>query len=395
MTSTKINGLISFASNSPGVATGYGQQAEQLIERMLKSGLTVAAMSNYGHEGGVSELKMRTGKIPHYPRSFVGYSDDVLPAQHAHFKRGKPDMPSAIFTLYDAWVYQNPALKDIPMISWVPVDHLGIPPKVLEVIARDNVTPIAMAPNGSQLMDELGIENHYIPHGINTKIYKPTETVGEKTIREYLGLKDEFLVGMVAANKAAGQVHRKAFAENLLAFAQFQQKHKEAVLYMHTDPSKALGGFDLVKLLKTLGIPGDNVIFPDPLDLRFGVSQEHMAGLYSAFDVFLAPSLGEGFGVPTIEAQACGTRAIASNWTASKHMVSEDGWLVDGYPLWDEPQSTFWKVPSVPAIINALEQAYESPRGTSKKARDFALQFDADKIYKEKWEPFFRSYFAE
>ena len=70
MPTNKINGAISFASNSPGVSTGYGQQAEQLIERMLKSGLNVASMSKYGHEGDVTDLKLRTGKIKHYPRSF-------------------------------------------------------------------------------------------------------------------------------------------------------------------------------------------------------------------------------------------------------------------------------------------------------------------------------------
>lgn len=66
---------------------------------------------------------------------------------------------------------------------------------------------------------------------------------------------DAFLVGIVAANKANGQIHRKAFAENLLAFAIHLKKHPDSYLYIHTEPSKAYGGFDLAVLLKMTGIP--------------------------------------------------------------------------------------------------------------------------------------------
>jgi hypothetical protein len=51
MTYEQIDGLISFVSNTPGQATGYGQQGAQLVERMVRHGLKVAALSNYGLEG--------------------------------------------------------------------------------------------------------------------------------------------------------------------------------------------------------------------------------------------------------------------------------------------------------------------------------------------------------
>lgn len=391
---TKIKGAISFASNTPGVPTGYGQQAEQLIERMLKSGLTVASMSNYGNEGGIEDLKLRTGKIKHYPRSYAGYSDDVLPSFHKHFTDAHPDLKSAILTLYDVWVYRNPRLNEIPIISWTPIDHLGIPPAVEEHLRKENVTPIAMAPHGKELMDLAGIESIYIPHGINTKVYKHTEKIRGVPTREYLGIKDsDFLVGMVAANKANATIHRKAFVENLMAFGIFVKDNPDAILYIHTDPTRALGGFDLVRLFKIAGIPPENIILPDPLDTRFGLQQQDMAALYSAFDVLLAPSYGEGFGVPTVEAQSCGTRVIVSSWTASKDLVADGGLQVAGVPFWDEPQGQFWKIPVVASIVDALKKAHELDRGFNESARKFALEFDSDKIYAEKWEPFLRDYF--
>jgi glycosyltransferase involved in cell wall biosynthesis len=115
--------------------------------------------------------------------------------------------------------------------------------------------------------------------------------------------------------------------------------------------------------------------------------QADLAGLYSAMDVFLAPSYGEGFGLGTIEAQACGTRVIGSNWAATPDLVAEDGWLVDGQPMWDSGQDAIWQVPSIPSIVDALEQAYKADRGVSDVAVKFAKEFDVDTVFDKHWVP--------
>jgi glycosyltransferase involved in cell wall biosynthesis len=115
-----------------------------------------------------------------------------------------------------------------------------------------------------------------------------------------------------------------------------------------------------------------------------------MAGFYTAMNVLLSTSYGEGFGIPTIEAQACGTRVITSNYAASKDLASEDSWKIDGQPFWDEAQGSFFQIPSVNAIVKALNEAYEANRGKSDKAIAFAKQFDADKVWNENWVPFFK-----
>jgi len=43
-------------------------------------------------------------------------------------------------------------------------------------------------------------------------------------------------------------------------------------------------------------------------------SHEHLVALYNGAEAFIFPSLSEGFGWPVIEAQACGTPVIASNF---------------------------------------------------------------------------------
>jgi glycosyltransferase involved in cell wall biosynthesis len=217
---------------------------------------------------------------------------------------------------------------------------------------------------------------------------KPTYKLSNgKSARELIAPKNEFVVGMVAANKASGMVHRKAFSENIMAFSIFYKKYPDAVLYLHTDPMGRSGGWNLPSLLTSLGIPEDAVCFPDPNDYRFGLSHSDLAAFYTAFDVMLATSYGEGFGVPTMEAQACGTRVIGSNWAATPDLVSEDSWLVDGTPAWDSGQNAWWQTPNIPSIVKALEEAYAESREKSQIAIDFAKEFDVENVWKKYWLP--------
>jgi glycosyltransferase involved in cell wall biosynthesis len=393
MTYENLNGAVALASNTPGMPTGYGNQGKLLVERMLRHGLKVAALSNYGLEGIKSTLKIENTEIPHYPRGLTPYSTDVMPVWTKEFSQQHPDLKTVLFTLYDVWVYNNLKYDD-QIVSWVPLDHITLPPGVREFLVRENVTPITMSPHGQRQLEQMGIPSTYIPHGIDTKVYKPTDKFEGIPTREYMGIPDDaFLVGMVAANKANGQIHRKAFAENLLAFALHQKKYPDSYLYIHSEASKAYNGFALDVLIKMSGIPKEHVLFPDSYALRQGFTEEQMAAFYSAFDVLLSTSYGEGFGIPTVEAQACGTRVITSNFAASQDLASEDSWKVDGQAFWDEAQGSYFMIPSVNGIVKALSDSYNAERGESKVAREFASQFDVETVWNWRWMPFLRGLF--
>jgi glycosyltransferase involved in cell wall biosynthesis len=103
-------------------------------------------------------------------------------------------------------------------------------------------------------------------------------------------------------------------------------------------------------------------------------------------DVYLGISYGEGFGVGTVEAQACGTPVIVSDICASTELCG-DGWLVECQPLWDEAQKSWFSVPNIPQTVAALQAAYDRPRGKSQKAIDFAEGFGAEKVWQKYWQP--------
>jgi glycosyltransferase involved in cell wall biosynthesis len=58
---------------------------------------------------------------------------------------------------------------------------------------------------------------------------------------------------------------------------------------------------------------------------------EHLPLIYSLADVFVFPSLSEGFGLPPLEAMACGTPVVASNISSIPEVVGDAGILADPY----------------------------------------------------------------
>ena len=393
----KLKGVVSLASNTPGAPTGYGVQAEFLVRYMKRHGMNVGVLSNYGLEGAIGEHRTEFGAVPVFPKGVAPYSQDVLTVWHEFHRQSAPDLNHAIMTLYDVWVY-NGWKDDIPVISWVPLDHVTLPPGVAQFLRRENVTPVAMAPHGKRQLDNADISSVYIPHAVNTKVFQKTPKImgpdGMRPTRELLGVSDDtFLVAMVAANKANGILHRKAYDVNFMAFSAHLQSHPDSHLYVHADPSPNVGGFDLGVLARVCGIPPEKITFANRDKYRVGYSQAELAALYSAADVLLAPSYGEGFGVPTVEAQACGTRVIGSGWAATADLVAEDGWLVEGQPHWDHPQSAFFQVPLLASVVSALALA-DKERGFSAVSRKFALDFDEELVWTDYWMPFLRSYFA-
>lgn len=385
-----LKGTISWFSNSPTAPTGYGVQSDQVLKRFIRDGLDVAVLSNYGREGVVGSWDSGFGVVPEYARGADAYSQDVTAINHVHHRalveKAKGKQPDALITLYDVWILRSEKYKEINVASWTPIDHNPIPPLVLHWLQQPNVMPIAMSKWGQERMIAAGLDAEYVPHAVES-VFRPTFEIDGQATRKYMGIEDDqFLVGMNFANKASGAIHRKAIAEAFLAFSIFSKEHPKAILYLHTDMFGAFGGWKLPELLTACNIPQDKVIFCDQLRYRHGYSQAELAAFYTAMDVYLGISYGEGFGVGTIEAQACGTPVIVSNICASPELVG-DGWLVECQPLWDEAQKSWFSVPSIPQTVASLTEAYANGRGRSEKALLFAEAYDAEYVYQTHWLP--------
>ena len=347
---------ICWHSNFAGAGTGYGVQTAQVARQIKATGRPITLSNNYGTQGFITEWE----GIEVLPTGFHPYSADVLDA-HRKYAEEQTGKPTALVTLFDTWVFKDAKLPDIPLIaSWVPIDHTPTPPDVLEWCRRDNVLPIAMAKFGARMLDAAGIDHRYVPHGVDTKTFRPGATVDGATGRELLKIpEDAFVVGMIAANKGIAPM-RKAWGENLLALGQFMSAHDDVYVYMHTEKRGAQGGVDLVQLAGACGIPENRIVWTDQWAYYAGLPPFVLAGLMGAMDVNLAASRGEGFGVPVIEAAACGVPSIVSNFTAQPELVEGFGYIASVQPYWDALQTSWFATPLVHSVLEQLEHAYDT-----------------------------------
>jgi len=119
--------------------------------------------------------------------------------------------------------------------------------------------------------------------------------------------------------------------------------------------------------------PSDTVAFgqegvdrEDIVNLGY-VSREELRYVYENATLFAYPSLYEGFGLPPLEAAACGTPVVTSNVTAMPEVMGEAAEFVDPY--------------DINSIKRGLEVIHDSDRleELSKKGRDRSKQFTWDK----------------
>ncbi|MCB9913878.1 MAG: glycosyltransferase family 4 protein [Planctomycetes bacterium] len=65
------------------------------------------------------------------------------------------------------------------------------------------------------------------------------------------------------------------------------------------------------------------------VELRAEVGEAELARLYAQADLFLFPSLNEGFGLPPVEAMACETPVVTSCVTSTGEICADAAWLVE------------------------------------------------------------------
>jgi glycosyltransferase involved in cell wall biosynthesis len=365
-------------SNSPRVGTGYGVQTAEVVPRLQAAGHEVAVHSNWPQYAEMVTF----GEIPIFPNGADPYGNDIA---QAHAEEFRADWT---ITLYDTWTLERDRWP-ANVASWVPIDHQPVPPKVAEWCRK--VRPIAMSRFGQKMLRDQGIDSTYIPHSLDTSIFKPTEVTRSGTkARDAFGIPDDaFLISIFAANQG---VHppRKAWGQMFQALSVFLAAHPDAWVYLHTDRVGPNKGLDLDILGRAAGLPLERIRYVHRYAYGTNrITQADLAALYSMGDVMLASSMGEGFGIPVIEAQACGLPVIVSDFSAQPELC-ESGWLVKGQGWWDEAQSSWFFDPYVPSIVKNLEAAYAArgDNGLRERAVAFAAAYDSDLVFERYWLPF-------
>lgn len=113
---------------------------------------------------------------------------------------------------------------------------------------------------------------------------------------------------------------RKNTASLLRAYSRLVQRGAEHMLVLAA--RKGYQYRSIEKLVTELSLT-------DRLILLDFVPRQYLPYLYNLADLFVFPSLYEGFGLPVLEAMACGVPVIASNRTSLPEVVGDAGILVN------------------------------------------------------------------
>lgn len=360
---------------SPYRRTGYGVQTRLFAPLLRELGHTVAvAQMGDGHPADTR------GQFDGIPVIGPGPGTYGLP-RPADIRGALGGNPDVVIVLKDAWVLPPAQYRPWNTAVWCNVDTteaMGEPDRAF--FGQSGARPIAVSKHGLAMMRQAGLPGAaYVPHGIDTTFWAPA---GRGEARDLLGLpRGVFIAGINAMN--LGTVSRKAFYEQFAAFASFHMKLASgtARLLVHSAPEHP-EGMNLRRIAGRLGIT-DAVVF----GAHTNMTELQLRSWYRSLDVLLNATCGEGFGVPILEALACGVPVIGTDCTAMPEKIPQGaGWLVTGQRFWNEHHGACWTVPAIGQITAKLAHA-AAGRASPQICRATAEGYDAALIAREYWKP--------
>jgi glycosyltransferase involved in cell wall biosynthesis len=199
------------------------------------------------------------------------------------------------------------------------------------------------------------------PLGVDETFRPITSQETLKRICQKYGIKDPYILFV-------GRLEpRKNLPALLEAFCQLQRCGYDDIMLVLSGP-KDFGYKFIFKEVNRLRLE-KRVLFSGP------ISQEDLPVIMGGSKVFVYPALYEGFGLPVLEAMACGVPVVTSNTSSLPELVGNAGLLIDPFDV-ESLASGIRRLLSDSALYKELSQ-----RGIE-RARTFRWKQCAEKTYK-------------
>ena len=296
-----------------------------------------------------------------------------------------------ILTMKDPYVYSGNTLRGLCR-PWIPVVPLDTEP--MNIATKYQLAfatlPIAVTRGGQQMMKDEGIRALYAPHAIDTEFWTPGDKAAARA--ELQIPQHGFIAAFIGQNNS--NPSRKSLDQIVLSWHVFHEQHPDSLLFLHTSLSAKYGGINLEGMIKAIRLPENSFRATKQTDYDTGnIPAEHLRTIYRAADVLINPAMGGGFELCGVEAQACGTPVITSNFTGMRETVGV-GWKIvpgngTGELIWSA-LGAFRMQPSKKAILDALTLAYNSRDQAdtlSDAAHKFAQRYSKATVFDTHWKP--------
>ena len=301
---------------------GLGRYAAALAEALLAQGVSLTAFLNDSRGSHLrpplSELPTITAGLPRKRWR--------MRAAASYF--GGPSLDRALegVGLFHATEHLLPRLTRTPSVITIhdiaylrfPEHHLArnrwylraMMPRFLR--AADRVIAVSESTRRDVMrvyeLDAGKIE--VIPEGVDTRFRPDLETATVAAVRRRYGLPDRFILSVGTIEP------RKNLPTLLDAFASLRRRHSDVGLVIAGGKGWLYGSF--FERLRSLGLERQVV-------LTGFVPDEDMPALMNAAEVFAFPSEFEGFGLPPLEAMACGVPVVSSNAASLPEVIGTAG----------------------------------------------------------------------
>ena len=305
-------------ADHPFSPSGVGTQTRYMVEGLLASG----QFSFICFGGAVKHEDYSPQKFEKYGDDLVVFPVDGYGTQDAIRSILRTERPDILWFMTDPrffpwlWEIEDEIRSLIPMVYYHVWDNYPYPDfNKTWYDSTDAVIAISKVTHDIIKNVSPEVETHYLPHSVNSEIFKPLSKKDKKELREKASLdEDKFVVFWNNRN-----ARRKQPGTLIFWFKEFLDRvgHDKATLIMHTDPKDA-NGPNLNAVLYNLGLTAGQVKF-STAKLEF----PQMAALYNIADVTVNISDAEGFGLSTLESLSCGTPIIVNMTGGLKEQVTD------------------------------------------------------------------------
>lgn len=302
-----------FVGDGPDVPSGFGRATREILARLIPEyEVCVLGINHRGDPGTVD-----------YPVYAAAAGGDAFGVGRLIWmcQVVKPDV---IVIQNDGWYfpyyfsqlrkktasfeYENPEIASIPVIGAVAIDGLNFDGNWIKDLSA-TVFWTKFAESEARIGGFTGT-SYVIPLGVDLNMFYKVDRDLAMERQRVASLKDKFVVGNVNRNQP-----RKRWDLSIRYFANWIHSRKitDARLFLHSAPTGDKST-NILSLAEYYGVLNQIVLCePEPF---YGKADDDMRDVYNCFDVLMSTTQGEGMGLPTMEAMACGVPCVLPDWSA-------------------------------------------------------------------------------
>lgn len=326
--------LLWISDNPHYCYVGQANVTREICNRLHKSGNYHIEVA--GFNGPQDQRESIDYQLPYEVNSIKRCSTvDLIDSIHK-------TQPDVVLLSHDCWFFPNLAkikqkFSDIKFIGYWTIDGEPISRLWKEILESCDVT-ISPTYYGREVIQQryFHIDVDVVPYGIDHNIFYPVEPQEKKEIRNRQGLNqyelsDKFVFLYVGQNQ-----NRKNLSCSVEAWKKFAKDKDDVSFILLTRTRLDQKGEWIVAIDYDLS---DWIGIKDLVIIDDIVPSDSIPMFYQLSDIFLSPSIGEGFGLAICESMACGLIPVVTNFSGhtdycenNKNSILLDG--IDFYADW-------------------------------------------------------------